>query len=134
MSVAPSSRPRRCVLPVFSKLAGTKTLKEVRAAVARCRPDEFHQPNVVDMPVVREQIDVIPDSRLKGLAADRTAFETTMTSRDGRMGFVAAIYQRRGAILSAVYGGSFEEILPFAQVIARRLGAITPEAAGDRHA
>jgi hypothetical protein len=110
---------------------GAEALHEVRTAVAQCKPDQFHEPGVVGNPVTRDQIDVVPDSRLGGLVADKIGLETTMTTRDGRTAFIAAIYQRRGAILSAVYGPSIDEILPFAHVLAGRLHALTPQAVGE---
>ena len=110
---------------------GVDALKEVRAAIAQCRPDEFRKPHVRGLPLLRYKIDVIPNSRLGTLTKDRVAVATTMTAQDGRTAFDVAIYQRRGAVLSAVYGSSVDQILPFAHFIAGRLAALTPEAVGE---
>src|SRR3954454_22725901 len=109
----------------------TTALEEVRAAVAQCNPERFHEPGVVGDPATRDQIDVVPGSKLAGLAGDRIALDTTMTTQDGRTAFGVSIYQRRGAILSAVYGGDFDEILPFARLIATRLRRLSPQSAGE---
>jgi hypothetical protein len=41
------------------------------------------------------------------------------------------IYQRRGALLAGVYGPTVEQLVPFAQIVATRLAALTPSEAGE---
>ena len=109
----------------------TEALNEVRTIVGRCPPNEFKSSHVEGIPPLRYQLQVAPDAQLGTLSADHVAVNVVLTARDGRTDSTSAVYQRRGAVLGAVYGPSLGQILPFAHIITGRLAALTPAQAGE---
>jgi len=109
----------------------TEALNEVRAIVAHCSPDQFHSSHVEGVPDLGYRLQLVPDAQLGTLSADHVAVNAVLTARDGRAETTSAIYQRRGAVLGAVYGPSLGQILPFAHIITGRLAALTSAQAGE---
>jgi hypothetical protein len=114
-----------------SASAAAQALTELRKAVSGCDPSTFQISHVEEMPPLQYALVPLPESQLTGLAKDHVGFSATLTSQTGKTESTVLIFQRRGAMLVGIYGAIPETTLPFAQVVATRLGALTPDQAGE---
>src|SRR5262249_53602375 len=114
-----------------SASAAAQALTELRNAISGCDPSTFQSSHVEGVPPLQYDLVPLPESRLKGLAQDHVGFVATLTSQTGKTESDVLIFQRRGALLVGIYGAIPESTLPFAQVVATRLGALTGDQAGE---
>jgi hypothetical protein len=87
--------------------------------------------HVSGVPPLRYDLVVVPEAQLAGLAQDHFGITATLTAQNGKTASNVLIYQRRGALLAGVYGPTVEQLVPFAQIVATRLAALTPSEAGE---
>lgn len=106
-------------------------LQELRAAVGGCPPGEYRVSKVDGVPEHRSSFTMAPENGLDGLVADHVAFDETDTAKDGQSGSYGAVFQRRGRVVTAVYGEGVATLLPYARTLAARLAALTPADAGE---
>jgi hypothetical protein len=114
-----------------SSQGADQAMSEVRQAVSECDPSQFVNSHVSGIPPLQYQLVVIPESQLSGLAQDHFAIAATLTAQSGETHSSVLIYQRRGAMLVGIYGPTVDQLLPFAQIAATRLAALSATDAGE---
>lgn len=102
----------------------SQALRELRAAIATCPPNEFVPSAIAGQPPIRSRFTPIPANSTAHLLPDRVAVQIDSATQDGRSETSYAVYQRRGRILIAVYGPESTPTLSEARILARRLSAV----------
>jgi hypothetical protein len=103
-------------------------LAELRRAVLACPPGEFVGSTVAGVPPLRYELEL---GDLEGVTADHVVVRGTVVDRDGERYPYAGVWQRRGRVMTAVYGDTLEGISRYAAVSAVNLGSLTPAESGD---
>ena len=106
-------------------------LEELRTAIRECPKDRPVESRVAGMPPFIYDLSLTPEQELEGLAADRVALTVILRDDQGPRATFGLVYQRRGRVFVGLYSESVAEVLPYAEVAAKRLAALSAEEAGE---
>jgi hypothetical protein len=111
--------------------AASQAFEEIRTAVAHCPRDQFVSAKVGGLPPTKFEIAPIPDDQIGQVSPAHVAVGGKLIFQTGGQMTLAAVYQRRGRVMAALYGPDLAAIRPYVPVVASRLATLSQAEAGE---
>jgi hypothetical protein len=112
--------------------SASQALDEVRRAAEQCPTNRFVRSKVASVPPLKYEISPISATQLgDDPSPDNIALGVMTWDHSGNSQSYAAVFQRRGRVMVALYGADLAAINPFVPIVAARLAALSTAEAGE---